>query len=140
MPHTHNRRIPEDWPLLGFRLLVALLVGVHGWYRLLENGNPDFGAWLQSQHIPLPYVVAWAVTLSEIAGSTCLALGLCVRPFAALLMLIYVCGVALIHAAEGWFVVGAGRNGMEFSLLLIGSLLLVALWIRQPLWHPIQSR
>ena len=23
-----------DCPLLGFRLLVALLIGIHGWYRL----------------------------------------------------------------------------------------------------------
>ena len=48
-------------------------------------------------------------------------------------MAIYTMGVVLIHAAEGWFVVGAGRNGMEYSLLLIGSLALVALRIREPL-------
>jgi len=28
-------------------------------------------------------------------------------------------GIALVHAPAGWFVVGLGRNGMEYSILLI---------------------
>jgi putative oxidoreductase len=32
-------------------------------------------------------------------------------------------GIILIHFREGWFVVGGGRNGMEFNLLLIFVLL-----------------
>ncbi len=140
MSSTHSISLTRDWPLLGFRLLVALLIGVHGWYRLLHGGSPVFGEWLMSQGVPLPYVVAWGITIGEIVGSACLALGLCVRPFAVLFMLIYATGVAMIHAAEGWFVVGAGRNGMEYSLLLIGSLALVALRIREPLWRaPLKS-
>ena len=125
----------RDWAPFGFRLLVALLVGVHGWYRLLEGGSPLFGEWLMSQGIPLPHAVAWSITIGEIIGSACLAIGICVRPFAILLMLAYATGVAMIHAKEGWFVVGAGRNGMEYSLLLIGSLALVALRIRESLWQ-----
>jgi hypothetical protein len=38
---------------------------------------------------------------------------------------IYAAGIALVHAPEGWFVVGLGRNGMEYSVLLISSLLLI---------------
>ena len=127
--------IHPDCALLGFRLLVALLIGVHGWYRLLHGGSPLFGGWLAEQGIPLPYVVAWGITIGEIIGSACLALGVCVRPFAPLFMAIYTSGVLMIHATEGWFVVGAGRNGVEYSLLLIGSLALIALRIREPLWH-----
>jgi putative oxidoreductase len=29
----------------------------------------------------------------------------------------------MIHGREGWFVVGGGRNGMEFNFLLIFALL-----------------
>lgn len=32
-------------------------------------------------------------------------------------------GILLVHAREGWFVVGGGRNGMEYSVLLISSLI-----------------
>ncbi len=30
-----------------------------------------------------------------------------------------------MHAKEGWFVVGVGRNGSEYSVLLIAALLAV---------------
>lgn len=28
-------------------------------------------------------------------------------------------GIVLVHYQEGWFVVGGGRNGMEYNFLLI---------------------
>ena len=129
-----------DCALLGFRLLVALLIGIHGWYRLHAGTSSGFGDWLATQGIPLAHAVAWGVTIGEIVGSGCLAIGVCVRPFALLFMAIYAMGIVLVHAPEGWFVVGAGRNGMEYSVLLIGSLTLVALRIRTPLWHAFRSR
>ena len=123
-----------DCALLGFRLLVALLIGIHGWYRLHAGTSPAFGDWLGTQGIPMPHAIAWGVTIGEIVGSACLALGLCARPFALLFIAIYATGIVLVHAPDGWFVVGAGRNGMEYSVLLIGSLALIALRIRMPLW------
>ena len=140
MIRSEARYLAHDWPLFGFRLLLALLIGVHGWYRLLHGGSPLFGEWLMGLGIPLPYVVAWGITIAEIIGSACLAIGVCVRPFALLFMAIYTMGVVLIHAAEGWFVVGAGRNGMEYSVLLIGSLALGALRIHAPLWQAFPRR
>jgi putative oxidoreductase len=137
--HRHSP-LPTDCALLGFRLLVALLIGIHGWYRLSVGTSLLFGDWLATQGIPLAHAVAWGVTLGEIVGSACLAIGLCVRPFALLFMAIYAMGIVLVHAPEGWFVVGAGRNGMEYSVLLIASLTLVALRIREPIWHVARSR
>ena len=128
-----------DCALLGFRLLVALLIGIHGWYRLHAGTSSGFGDWLATRGIPLAHAVAWGVTIGEIVGSACLAIGVCVRPFALLFMAIYAMGIVLVHAPEGWFVVGAGRNGMEYSVLLIGSLTLVALRIREPLWRAFPS-
>ena len=122
--------------LLALRMLVSMLIGIHGWYRLLHGGSPPFGDWLASQGIPLPHAIAWSITIGEIIGSACLAIGVCVRPFALLFIAVYTMGVILIHLAEGWFVVGAGRNGMEYSVLLIGSLALIAVAIRDPLWRP----
>ncbi|MBY0416565.1 MAG: hypothetical protein K2W88_00690, partial [Pararheinheimera sp.] len=39
---------------------------------------------------------------------------------------IYATGIAILHAKVGWFVVGPGRNGAEYSALLILLLLSVA--------------
>lgn len=135
MNDTPAPALRPDCALLGFRLLVALLIAIHGWHRLHAGTSPIFGDWLATQGIPLAHAIAWGVTIGEIAGSACLALGLCVRPFALLFMAIYATGIVLVHAPEGWFVVGPGRNGMEYSVLLIGSLALVASRIRAPLWH-----
>ena len=38
-----------------------------------------------------------------------------------------IAGIVLVHAPEGWFVVGKGRNGVEFSVLLVVALLCVGL-------------
>jgi len=43
-------------------------------------------------------------------------------------------GMILVHWPEGWFVVGGGRNGMEYSVLLIISLLAIA-WAWWPERH-----
>jgi putative oxidoreductase len=40
-------------------------------------------------------------------------------------------GMVLVHLPAGWFVVGLGRNGMEYSVLLIVSLGAVA-WAYRP--------
>ncbi|WP_428660410.1 DUF4172 domain-containing protein [Runella sp.] len=39
---------------------------------------------------------------------------------------ILVMGIVMIHFKEGWFVVGGGRNGVEFNFLLI--VVVLALW------------
>jgi len=67
------------------------------------------------------------ITVVEIAGGALLAAGFLVLPLSGwfafqLLMRIY-----LIHGRVGWFTVGAGRNGMEFSVFLLLCLSLIAL-------------
>ncbi|NOT35288.1 MAG: hypothetical protein HOP12_14180 [Candidatus Eisenbacteria bacterium] len=37
-----------------------------------------------------------------------------------------------VHAKAGWFVVGAGRNGAEYSVLLIVALLCVGAQAARP--------
>jgi len=107
------------------RLVLAGLIAAHGYYRLITGGSYGFGEWLTSQGVPLGSVVAWAVTLSEVSGSILLALGRMVFPTTLLLSAIYLVGIVMVHAPSGWFVVGAGRNGAEYSVLLIVTLLCV---------------
>lgn len=52
-----------------------------------------------------------------------LALGYAVRPLALCFAAELMMGIVLVHAREGWFVVGGGRNGVEYSVALIGLLL-----------------
>ena len=113
------------WLIL--RITLAVLVGIHGWFRLLNGGIEPFGVWLNGQGIPLGFWVAASITVLGILGSALLAFGLKVRLICGAFAALYAMGILLLHAGEGWFVVGAGRNGAEYSVLLIVALLCVAL-------------
>ena len=108
------------------RLTVAALLFVHGAARISHGGVDDFGGFLGSQGFPLGFYIAWAITLFELVASVMLAVGFYTWVIALLFALELAAGVAMVHWKEGWFVVGAGRNGMEYSALLIASLLAIA--------------
>jgi putative oxidoreductase len=105
------------------RLGVALVLGVHGYWRALTGNVEPFGELLEAKGLPAGLVLAWAVTIFEMAGAILLALGRHVRVIAAGFIAILATGMVLVHGREGWFVVGGGRNGVELSVLLVICLL-----------------
>ena len=56
-----------------------------------------------------------------------MALGFFVTPLCSWFAVQLAVDIALVHFPEGWFVVGAGRNGMEYSVLLIIACVVIAL-------------
>lgn len=117
---------PPRRALTALRVVVALLLLVHGVARLALGIVDDFGGFLSGVGFPLGPVLAWLITLTEIGGGILLALGRWTRPLALYFAAQLVMGIVLVHAREGWFVVGAGRNGVEYSVLLIAVLLALA--------------
>lgn len=109
-----------------FRVLIGGLFITHGVVRAAVGTVDDFGAFLDSKGFPVGLALAWIVTLYEIIGGTALAIGKWTRPLALGFVLHQVMGIALVHAKNGWFVVGHGTYGVEYSVLLIGSCLLIA--------------
>ena len=109
------------------RVAVAVLLVIHGATRVWLRGVAPFGDFLQGQGIPAGHALAWALTVVELAGGALLALGRFVVPLCAWFGLELACGILLVHWRQGWFVVGAGRSGMEYSVLLIVVLAAVAL-------------
>jgi putative oxidoreductase len=112
--------------LLAQRILLACIIAAHGWARLLAGGVDPFGEWLGTQGIPFGAAIAYTITALEIVGSPLLAAGFFALYLCPLYAAIYVAGIVLVHAPAGWFVVGLGRNGMEYSVLLVTCLLSVA--------------
>ena len=113
------------------RVTVAILILVHGVYRLAAGLVVPFGTWLDSIGFPFGYGWAMAVTLYELVGPALMLTrrwtSLAALGHAAILTL----GMILVHLPAGWFVVGGGRNGMEYSVILIVSLLTIA-WAYWP--------
>jgi putative oxidoreductase len=116
------------------RVVVAILLFIHGSYRLMSGGVAGFGGFLSEAGLPLGPAIAWAITIGEIVGTVALAAGVLVRPLALWFAMVLTMGIWLIHAREGWFVVGGGRNGVEYSVLLI-AVLLVQAWVAPVLQH-----
>ena len=107
------------------RITLAGLLAAHGWARLLTGGVEPFGLWLDEQGLLIGPAIAWGVTIYEIVGTMLLAARTAVFPLTVGFALIYSAGLVLVHLPAGWFVVGLGRNGMEYSVLLIVALLCV---------------
>lgn len=106
------------------RVGAALVLLVHPLHGLWSQGRwfqdiRGFGEALGAMGLPLGVPLAWAVILLQLGGVAALLVRRAVVPASLGLMALLGTGIALIHAREGWFVVGAGRNGMEFSVLLI---------------------
>ena len=117
-------------PAVGLTLLraaTALLLIVHGVARAWLGIVDDFGVALNSWGFPAGFALAWTITIVEIVGGVLLAAGIFVRPLCAWFAFQLLMGIYLIHGRVGWFVVGAGRNGMEFSVLLILCLIVIAM-------------
>ena len=108
------------WTIL--RLTLAGLIAAHGGARRLNGAVEPFGAWLDGLGLPLGLGIAWGITLLEILGTVLLALGRWVLPLCVAFALVYLAGLFLVHMPAGWFVVGLGRNGMEYSVLLVVAL------------------
>lgn len=117
----HPIRSPQA--MLGLRVVVAALLFVHGLHRTASGGVGGFGDFLEANHLPAGHLLAWMVTLLELTGTVALAAGYLVRPLALYFAAELTVGIVLVHAASGWFVVGGGRNGMEYSVALIAILL-----------------
>ena len=117
--------------LLLLRLLLAGLIAAHGWARWIAGGVAPFGTWLDGLGFPLGFWIAVAITAYEIAGTPLLALGRWVSLLCIGYCFIYLMGIVLVHWPAGWFVVGLGRNGMEYSVLLVTCLALQA-WVHWP--------
>lgn len=109
------------------RVGVAMLLLVHGVFRFATGGVAPFGEFLTTKGIPLGYWVAAVLTAVEIVGCLLLAAGVFTRALIAWFAVELLAGILLVHARDGWFVVGGGRNGAEYSVLLLLALAAIAL-------------
>jgi len=109
------------------RVVLAVLMFIHGLTRISNGTVDDFGGFLSGQGIPLGFYVAWGITLFELVGSAALAVGYYAYIIALVFALELAVGIYLVHSKSGWFVVGAGTGGMEYSMLLIVCFLVIAI-------------
>ncbi len=116
-------------PFMGWtihRVVVAAIFITHGSVRSIAGTVTNFGEFLDSQGFPFGLAIAWGITSYELIGGTSLALGFYYRPLALIFIAHQTMAILLVHLQHGWFVVGHGTYGVEYSVLLIASLLAIA--------------
>jgi putative oxidoreductase len=110
---------------LRFSVVVILLM--HSVPGIFNNGINDFGNLYLNQigFAPIGLPLAWAIKLSHIANVIALITDKFVKITSIITILVLIMGIVMIHIKDGWFVVGGGRNGVEFNFLLIFVLLAI---------------
>lgn len=131
------KNIPVQRPVQGLaivRTAVALILIVHPVHGMLDPaGMHSFGEGLSADGFPFGIALPWLIVACQFAGCLGLILNRFVVPSCILNLIVLIIGVFYIHMSSGWFVVGAGRNGVEYSLTLIACLsgIMWAYWPRK---------
>jgi len=107
--------------------IIFLSHSLHGIFT--GNDVNDFGNLFLNKigFAPFGVFIAWAVVISQIITSVFLVTNRFLTIACVVNIVILVFGIITVHFAEGWYVVGAGRNGVEFSFILIVALLTILL-------------
>lgn len=103
------------------RITIAIILLTHSVFGMFNNGINDFGNLFLNQIGFAPYgvLLAWLIKLSHVVAAVLLLLNKYAKLAGFVTILVLIMGIILVHFQEGWFVVGGGRNGMEYNFLLI---------------------
>lgn len=106
---------------------VAIILLTHSLPGMFDNGINDFGNLYLNQvgFAPFGVLLAWVIKLSHVIAAILLMLNKFIKPAAIITILVLIAGIIMVHFKEGWFVVGGGRNGVEYNFLLICVLLAI---------------
>ncbi len=109
------------------RFAIAIILLAHSVPGMFDNGINDFGNLYLNQigFAPLGVPIAWSIKLSHLVAAFCLLFEKYVKWACIVTILVLIAGIVLVHFKEGWYVVGGGRNGVEFNFLLIFALLTI---------------
>ena len=103
------------------RIIVAIILLIHGMAGMFNNGVNDFGNLYLNEvgFAPIGLPLAWAIKISHVIAAICLLMEKYVKAGCLVTIAILITGIFMVHLPHGWYVVGGGSNGVEFNVLLI---------------------
>jgi len=109
------------------RIAVAIILLTHSVFGMFNNGINDFGNLYLNQigFAPFGVFIAWSIKLSHVIAAILLIFNKYVKWAGFVTIFVLIMGIIPVHFQEGWFVVGGGRNGVEYNFLLIVVLLAI---------------
>lgn len=120
-----------DLALSFVRIAAAGNMLIHGISRAVTGGVSGFDGYLTSLGFP-PYT-AFLITAFELIAAVLIIINRWTSMLSIFFCIELIAGIILVHGPEGWFVVGHGRNGSEYSVLLLICFIsaIVAYWPRK---------
>ena len=118
-----------DFALLLLRVFIGACFVIHALGKLGLVGTGDmegFVGWLEELGLPFPSIQARVAMLSELVGGTLLALGLLMRPAAALLLVTMIVAGRIGHRGAGYLIANE-PPGAEYTINLAVICIAVAL-------------
>lgn len=109
----------KNYSVITLRTVLGLIMFSHGFVRIFYSSVNNFGTFLNSKGLLLGVNIAWTITLLDILLGISLILGYFVKWISIWFSFILLMGIILVHFQNGWFVVGHGQGGVEYSFLLI---------------------
>ncbi len=112
----------KQYTLLALRIIMGVIFITHGAARLYYASIPNFGEFLRTKGLPIGLALAYSITILEIVSGLLLAVGFKIKYCILFHALIILGGIVLVHLQQGWFVVGHGSGGVEYSVLILAVL------------------
>lgn len=103
------------------RVSIAIILLSHSVFGMFDGGINDFGNFYLNKIGFAPYgvAIAWIIKLSHVVCAILLVMNKYIRLACFATIFVLIMGIIMVHFKEGWFVVGGGRNGMEYNFILI---------------------
>ena len=103
------------------RYAIAIILLSHSVFGMFDGGINDFGNLYLNKvgFAPFGVAVAWCIKLSHVFCAILLVLNKYTRLACFASIFVLITGIIMVHFKEGWFVVGGGRNGVEYNFVLI---------------------
>lgn len=100
---------------------MAVILFAHSIPVIIDGSINDFGKQYLDEvgFAPFGIYLAWLIKGSHVISAVLFLINRYVHIAAYVTIFILMMGIVMIHYEEGWFVVGNGRNGMEFNFLMI---------------------
>lgn len=113
--------------LIMLRVAMAIILLTHSVFGMFDNGINNFGNLYLNEigFSPVGVPLAWAIKLSHVAAAILILCNRYVKIAGIVTIAIFIAGIIMVHYPEGWFVVGGGRNGVEYNFLLIVVMLTI---------------
>jgi putative oxidoreductase len=116
----------EAYGALVLRVVLGVIYIAHAYLALFVMGPAKAIEYQRAIHIPLPEIGAWYLIVAHGLGGILLILGIMVR-WAALANIPIMAGALwFVHLKQGFFVL-SGKNGFEYTFVLLGATIAQAL-------------